>query len=173
MKIITILFVFISIFTTSNKTEFIGTYHNYFGSTIVFNDDFTYYEKSWQVGTIASWTTGNWKKENDTIYITPTFIYDSLSYYDSTRNLVIDTLVLSNDKAPTSITLKEYKKGVNTTGSLGFQNDYQKPFKLLIKGTRLYHILPNGKIDKNKKIPFSQKKYKPTYYFKDGTVKKY
>ena len=173
MKLITILFVFISIFTTSNKSEFIGTYHDYFGSTIVFNNDFTYYENSWQVCTVTSWTIGKWKRENDTVFITPTFVYDSLSYYDSTRSIKIDTLVLSYDEVANRITLKDYKEGVLTTESLGFQNDYQNPFKLLIKGKRLYHILTNGKIDKTKKVAFSQDEYKPTYYFKDGTVKKY
>jgi len=135
-------------------------YYNMFGEQIEFYNDSTY-KHTWHFDLASSWTNGKWKFSNDTIYLTPIFVIDTLSISIPNKNISKDSLVLSSDEKQERIENEEY---VTSLISGGGQYRRQPLDKLLLKNGKLYQILDNGNLDKIKhKAIMTNKKYK-TYF---------
>ena len=159
--LITIIFSFTLIPFVSGQS-IIGKYHDYFGSKLHLDSDstFTY---TWNFDLSSSWSKGKWSVLNDTVYLNYVPIYDSVTYFDSTLNRQVDTLILSSDINSERISLNEF---IGNVISGGGQNRKPCPNKLYYMRNRLYAIGWNGKLEKKRVFStLRQKKYKP-YYIK-------
>jgi hypothetical protein len=157
MRILTTIFLLI--LTTICQGQFvIGKYSNYFGESFYFEEDSTF-KYTWLFDLASSWTNGSWKISNDTLYIEPKIILDTLRTLNS-HGIEIDTLVVSTDEIQNRTDSIAY---ISSFLSGGGQNRRIPPSKLHYKNKRLYLILENGKLDRRKKSFLTRKRYK-TYF---------
>jgi hypothetical protein len=156
MRRLTLIILIFQCHLTSGQ-NLIGSYKDYFGHRIQFQEDSTFlYE--WRFDLVKTWATGNWKISNDTIYLNFITVYDTLK-----RENKSDTLVISIDNLPNSISEQEF--AINSIISGGQKSDGITE-RLYIKGKRLYLVSKNGHLNKGKfKGLVDNKKY-PTYYYK-------
>jgi len=157
MRILTTIFLLL--FTTICQGQsVIGKYSNYFGESFYFENDSTF-KYTWLFDLASSWTNGNWKLSNDTLYIEPKIILDTLRTMNC-NGIEIDTLVISTDEILNRTDSIAY---LSSFLSGGGQNRRILPSKLYYKNKRLYLILENGKLDSRKKSFLTRKRYK-TYF---------
>jgi len=139
----------------------IGKFSNCFGESFYLKEDSTF-EFTWLFDLASSWTNGKWQISNDTIFIKPKIIYDTLEI-KNTNGIIVDTLVVSSDLMGNRIDSNEY---ISDFISGGGQNRRIPPSKLYFKNKKLYLILDNGKLNKRReKAILTRKRYK-TYYIR-------
>ena len=153
--IISILLLFL-INAQNEKIE--GEYCNHFGSHLKIYSNRTFLYK-WNFDMTSSWSKGNWKMKNDTIYFEVIPVYDTLRI----SNLK-DTLLLSMDEKPELIT--EKNGSITQFLSSGGQNRYKISTKLYFDGEKLIEIKKNGKLDRKERKAFWENKKYTTYYQK-------
>lgn len=157
MRILTTILLLL--FTTICKGQsIIGKYSNYFGESFYFGKDSTF-KHTWLFDLASSWTNGSWKISNDTLYIEPHIILDTLRIMNS-HGIETDTLIISSDEIQNRTDSIAY---ISSFISGGGQNRRIPPSKLYYKNKRLYLILENGKLDRRKKSFLTRKRYK-TYF---------
>ncbi|MBK7132254.1 MAG: hypothetical protein IPH69_05330 [Bacteroidales bacterium] len=122
----------------------IGKFSNSFGESIYLKEDSTF-EFTWLFDLASSWTNGKWQISNDTIYIKPRIIYDTLEIKNN--GIIVDTLVLSSDTIGNKIDSISYISSIITGGG---QTKRIPPSKLYLKNKRLYLVQNNGKINKRR-----------------------
>ncbi len=137
----------------------VGKFSNCFGESFYLKEDSTF-EFTWLFDLASSWTNGKWKISNDTIYIKPNIIYDTLEI-KNTKGIIVDTLVLSSDAIGNKIDSISYFSSFITSGG---QHRRTPPLKLYFKSKRLYLVLNNGKINKRREEAILTKKKYKTYY---------
>jgi hypothetical protein len=139
-----------------------GKYGNPFGESLLLIEN-NRFEFDWRFDLSGSWSTGTWIFRNDTVYLNLISIFDTLKIYNDEGSLIKDTLVLSMDEIPSTISIEEH---IISQISGGGQNRRLPPAKLILKKNRLYFLLENGKLDRRRiKGILSHKKHK-TYFRK-------
>jgi hypothetical protein len=132
-----------------------------FGEKLEFLQDSSF-KHTWRFDLSSSWTNGKWKMENDTIYLSPLLIMDTLTIRNSENQYMKDSLVLSNDETSDRIEIVEYVRSLISGGG---QYRRQPPKELFKKNRKLFTLLDNGMRDNTKyESIMSRKKYKS--YFK-------
>ncbi|MDR2038419.1 MAG: hypothetical protein LBQ60_10905 [Bacteroidales bacterium] len=157
-----VFFVFIISFQVLcfGQKSISGIYYNSFGEEIDFLNDSSFIH-TWNFDLAGSWTKGKWRVSNDTIYLMPIIIKDTLTIRNSDNKIMRDSLVLSSDMISNRI---EYLEFIVSTLSGGGQNRKVPPQKLYFRNNKLFQINKDGNLDKKKaKAILTQKKYK-TYY---------
>ena len=71
-----------------------GTYHDYFGEELQLKSDNTF-KHNWRFDLASTWATGNWTLKNDTIYLTPIPVHDTVLYHNNESGTNLKRLVLS------------------------------------------------------------------------------
>ncbi|WP_026713864.1 hypothetical protein [Flavobacterium daejeonense] len=129
--------ILILLFQIISQSEVIGKYKR-FGDDITLNSDYTY-EYNYYFDTYSGWSKGNWKMKNDTIYLYPILIYDTLRIPGKK-----DSLILSSTKKPNLIVSKNLNE-IYWPESSGEQtgNIFKK---LFYKKGKLFQIDKNGKL---------------------------
>ncbi len=129
-------------------------YNDYFGHKLILHQDSSF-RFTWNFDLAASWSIGNWRISNDTIYLKVINVYDTLLQPNG------DTLVLSMDEKPNRIDGQQF---AISTLSGGGQNRVDVPSKLCYKGRRLFLMTKDGTLVRKKVYGMSrQKKYPPWY----------
>lgn len=149
-------------------------YKDYFGNDLVLYQDSTFINK-WSYDLTVIWETGDWKIINDTIYVLPRHIFDTVNCKNR------DSLILSFDSKPDRISCEELQ---NKIGYTSFQRDTLIPFKLVDRDDKLYLVDKNGKLlrkapkgkqkisirknrlDKSEIVFFSWTKEYPAYFYR-------
>lgn len=129
-----------------------------FDSEIKFNADLTY-EYDVYYHSYSIWSKGNWKIKNDTVYLHPVLIYDTLRIVGKK-----DSLVLSSTKNPNLILARNLNE-ILWPESSGEQtaNIFKK---LFYKKGKLFKIDQNGKLKiKKERKPYyrSEEYYNPWF----------
>ena len=144
------------------QEEIHGNYSNRFGEKIELKSDSTFVY-TWRFDLASSWSKGNWSIENDTIYLDPIPIMDTLRTVKN--NIKSDSLVLSSDQKGNRTTAGETLANALSGGG---QNRKEPPQRLYFKNGRLYRITDNDEIDDKKHQQMSPgKKYKSYFYKTD------
>jgi hypothetical protein len=180
MKLLTLIFVFLTSHNLSAQNKLIGRYRDYFGSRIQINPDSTF-KYTWNFDMQSSWTKGTWQLKGDTIYFKMVPVYDTTSSLAPNQTST-DSLVLSADEIserlglPTQMTTpvdlnstnrinpKVYQNNIAALLSSGGQNKRYYLDKLIVKNGKLY-LIKNGKAYRKKVKGFWTNKKWPTWYF--------
>jgi hypothetical protein len=154
--------IFILILLTSfffSERKVVGEY-SMFGSKIKFNADLTY-EYDVYAHIYSMWSKGNWIIKNDTIYLHPVLIYDTLRIAGKK-----DSLVLSFAKKPNLIVAKNLNEIYWPESSGEQTGDIFK--KLFYKKGKLFEIDINGnlKIKKERKLYYRSEEYYDPWFEK-------
>jgi hypothetical protein len=158
MKLYSIIFI-ILFSAICRGQSVVGKYSNCFGESFYLKEDSTF-EFTWFFDLASSWTNGRWQISNDTIYIKPKIIFDTLEI-KNTDGIIVDTLVVSSGPIGSKIDSIEY---ISSFIGGGGQNWRIPPSKLYFKNKKLYLVMDNGKINKRREEAIlTRKKYK-TYY---------
>lgn len=153
-------------FQLNGQSKYVGYWHDYFATGLKINSDSTF-KYTWRFDMQGSWMKGVWKVYKDTIYFNWIPVYDTLKYFDSTRNIKIDSLILSLDENPELIT----KKLPDLLYS-GNQNYHPTPEKLYYHDNRLYLIDEKGKLIKGRvKYIWATKKNPQWFVRRDDWLK--
>jgi hypothetical protein len=156
-----ILFLLITNLTFGQK-NIVGNYYSRINGAIELKSDSTFIHK-YRFDLSSSWTKGNWRIANDTIYLSTKLVMDTLQIRNSENDVIRDSLVLSMDEKIDRIEQNEY---LISTLSSGGQNRVKPPNKLFRKRRKLYLINENGTLDLRKlRGIMTDKKYK-TYFRK-------
>lgn len=158
MRLIIVLLL-TTIFTSTSGQRLIGKYTAYYGNSLELEDDSTFRYK-WNFDLAGSWTIGKWKVSNQTVYLTITNVYDTLTRADKP-----DSLVLSSDEKSNRIKLDEFAIGQISGGGQNRKMDRITDC-LAIRGNRLYLMSKTGRVLKTKESGIWDRKKRPTYYFK-------
>ena len=143
----------------STLAQVTGSYSNSFGSRITLNADSTFKYK-WNFDLASSWNTGKWQIMNDTIYLNPVIVYDTLKMNDK-KYILRDSLVLSMDEKSETITENEYLSYLLVSGG---QSRIAVPTKLLYHQNELFDFTKESKLLKKKvRIFMNSKKVVPWY----------
>jgi hypothetical protein len=158
MKILSLILI---LFIFPQQKNVGGEYYDNFGTTLLLNPDFTFVYK-WHFDLSSSWSKGNWKIKNDTIYFTVVPIYDTLRI-DGKE----DSLILSETEKPLLITdVKNYNAFRDL--STGGQNKREINSKLFFRKDKLYHINKSGKlITKKVRSVLTSEKFNPWFTKKE------
>ena len=162
MRAVTITYIFVVLVNIEcfSQEKPKQEYYDMFGERIEFFRDSTF-KFTWNFDLSGSWTIGSWQLLNDTIFLKPILIMDTLTIRDSNNNLLRDSLVLSPDQNVDRIEMLEYTMGLISGGG---QNRRQPPNKLFLKKEKLFRILDNGNLDKSRSKAFLKKKKYKTYF---------
>ena len=146
--------------TSFTQPKIVGKYQNrQFPTVLEFFTDSTYESKT-TYGKVL-WNVGSWSFKNDTIFLKPTFIYDTLSLH--TNGILKDSLVLSDDKYSTRFNAETINRSSNFE-----QNRFSTSFKLIFDNVFIYEFL-DGKIRRiNSNDTRSLHKTGLVYYSKIG-----
>jgi len=145
------------------QSQIDGIYKGHFGNKIELFPDKTFkYSNRFDLS--SSWTIGKWEEINDTIYLKPIKVMDTLSVRNSNKKIVKDSLVLSSDEKINRIEIEEFNTSLIISGG---QNRVYPPRKFYLKNEKLYRINFDGKIDKRKLRQFSTNKKYRTFYKKN------
>ncbi len=145
------------------QSKFIGHFKNSFGDDLyIRSDSFFDYERRYDM--YLSWTFGEWKVRNDTIYLYMIPLFDTLNVINE-DGLIKDTLLLSVNK------IRERVSKAEITYS-GGQNKEPCPEKLLYRRDKLFLIESNGKINKKKFKHIWTGKNHTTHFTKQTISKK-
>jgi hypothetical protein len=137
----------------------IGKYRAYYGHSLELRDDSTFrYE--WRFDLASSWTVGQWKVSNRTVYLNIKNVYDTLA-----REGRPDSLVLSYDEKSNRVNIEEFAIGQISSGGQNRKID-RITDRLAIRGKRLYLMSQVGQVLRTKESGIWDKKKRPTYYFK-------
>lgn len=158
MKLSVIIFVLCVTLNTNAQRNYTGSYNNNFGCKIELKLDSTF-EFQWHLDLSASWTTGLWTVNGDTVLLKAVLIYETLK--KDTDGHFVERLILSMDKRPE--VLKQEFSGFLSSGG---QNHYPVPTKLYYRRDRLYEISKAGKLVKKKQPEFWTKKHLNPWYVK-------
>jgi hypothetical protein len=146
----------------SEQNEIVGIYRDRFTDRIELKADSTFIHK-YSFDLSSSWTIGKWRFRNDTIYLNPKLIMDTLQIRNSANKIIKDSLVLSSDQKSNRIEFNEHILSQITSGG---QNRTKPPKKLFWKKEKLYRVKSNGNLDLRRLKQFwTRKKYK-TYFRK-------
>lgn len=138
------------------QNKYIGDWVNYFYGELKINSDSTF-EFTWNFHMEGSWNVGSWKMSNDTMYLTKILVYDTVRYFDTARNLQIDSLVLAEKQKP------RVRGRPDGTTLLTIQNDIRMPTRLFYKKEILYAIDKKGKLKTNKFPAIAMRRTKRKY----------
>jgi inorganic pyrophosphatase/exopolyphosphatase len=131
-----------------------------FGEKLEFMNDSSF-KHTWHFDLASSWTNGKWRISNDTLYLYPILISDTLNIRNSEKKIIKDSIVISDDEISERIESDEY---VMSLISGGGQNRRFPPSELFLKNGKLFRVLDNKKLDKGKQTAIlTRKKYK-TYF---------
>jgi hypothetical protein len=137
-----------------------GEYLNSFGEKLEFLKDSSF-RYAWHFDLSSSWTNGKWRISNDTLYLYPILISDTLNIRNSEKKIIKHSIVLSANEISERIESDGY---IMSSISGGGQNRRPPPSELFIKNGKLFRILDNNKLDKGKHTAIlTRKKYK-TYF---------
>lgn len=151
--------ILFSTFSLNLFSQVTGSYYNSFGSRITLNTDSTF-KYNWNFDLASSWNIGKWKIKNDTIYLTPVIVYDTLKFKDE-KHFLRDSLVLSLDEKTESITNDEYVSYQLVSGG---QSRSDVPVKLFYRQNRLFEFTKESRLLKKKVKGFmTAKKVVPWY----------
>jgi len=161
IKLKFILLILISLIIFPEK-QIEGKYIDHFGQSIEFlpNSKYKFY---YQFDLAASWSNGEWKITNDTIYLKYVPVMDTLELRDSEKKFVKDSLVLSMDSEINRIDIEEY--AISSLSAYG-QNKIIPPKKLILMNGKLYRIKEDGSIETEKRKQFWTQKNKKTFFYK-------
>jgi hypothetical protein len=155
MRVLAILLISALPFGLNAQNKYLGNWNNYWGCELSINEDSTF-KFSWHFDLSGSWTAGTWKTENDTIFFKVVLVYDTLRYFDSKRNIQVDSTILSlDDKA------EVIPNALPNFLSSGGQNIYPMSDKLFYRNNKLYVIDKNGELIKSKMRNSMYPKHKP------------
>ncbi len=158
MRLTTILLLTTISFVASGQ-RLTGKYNAYYGHSLELRVDSTFrYE--WHFDLASSWSVGQWKVSNKTVYLNFTNVYDTL-----TRDGMPDSLVLSSDEKSNRIKNEEFVIGLISGGGQG-RSVSGISDRLAIRGKRLYQVDKSGRIIRTRESGIWTKKKKPTYYFR-------
>ena len=136
-----------------------GKYNAYYGHSLELKSDSTFrYE--WRFDVASSWTVGQWRVSNRIVYLNIKNVYDTL-----TREGKPDSLVSSSDEKSKKINIDQFAIGQISGGGQGRRID-RITDRLAIRGKRLYLMSIAGQVLRTKESGISEKKKRPTYYFK-------
>src|SRR5436853_5380183 len=102
MKIFATLLFWVLELKTIGQHKVVGRYYNSYGGSIVIKSDSTF-KYEFHFDSEASWTTGVWITNKDTIYFRMVPIFDTLKYI-SANGTSRDSLRLSLDENPGPVT---------------------------------------------------------------------
>lgn len=160
-RFIVFVLVLFSIEGFSQK-KYDGVYRSYFGQELKINSDKTFFFKS-SFDLSSSWSKGQWRISNDTIYLKTEIIKDILHDINYKNNVMRDTLVISQDSIANRINNGEHVAGILSSGG---QNRVKPPEKFFFKNNKLYLINNSGNLENRRLKHFwINKKYK-TYFKK-------
>ena len=142
------------------QNKFAGYYEDYFGHSIKINDDSTF-QYRWNFDLASSWSNGTWKVIDQTIYFTFVPVFDTLTYKDEKRNIIIDTLVLAMSKKPRKITVEDFRIEEICSGG---QNRVNLPQKLCYKKGKLMGFTKQERLNRKRIRGFGTFKKYPTWY---------
>ncbi|MFC5271780.1 hypothetical protein [Adhaeribacter terreus] len=145
------------------QRNYTGKYNDHFGHELRLNSDSTF-KHTTRIDLIYSWTSGIWEFNNDTIYLKPVFIYDTLTFVNKEK-VIIDSLVLSFDEKGEKINSDQYATLTREYGGIK-QNQFIIPEKVYYKEDRLYLIGKNGRLIKKKSKPFKTRNKHISWYIK-------
>ena len=157
-----ILFIFVILITLSTNISgqetYWGKYYNFFNAELTLNPDSSYFFVH-ENSKSSSWSSGQWKVNDDTILLYNLPVYDHLKYYDQEKKKEFDLLILSDDTTSEDIT-RNIALGYELQNN--GQNRIAHPLKLCLKKGKLYEIQSDGRIN-DKKIfcPGDRKKLNP------------
>jgi len=152
------IFLVLSFGPLFGQNGIIGNYQDYFGNSIKLNQDSTFrYE--WHFDLMSSWTTGEFEIQNDTIYFIHKAKFDTVLNVDGSYYMKPSMDSISN-----SISEEDYQPEIYLVS--GGENRVQMPSKLYYKKNKLYHIYPNGKLNKNKIRGILNRNKHRTYYIR-------
>ena len=163
MKILTIAFLLTLPLGLCAQDKIVGRYRDYFGNRIQLNADNTF-KFTWNFDLASSWTKGTWLLKNDTVFFHMVPTYDTLRY-TSRNNLIVDTLIFSDDEIPERITPIQ---SAATALSSGGQNRMTYPDKLLFRKERLYKIQKGNLVIKKQKGFWTGKMWVPWFFKSDN-----
>ena len=170
MKIFWLLYLTLIAFSANAQEKFFGNYQDYFTDELGINSDSTF-KYTFRFDLEYSWTKGTWKVSNDTIYFKTILIFDTIRYKDEKTKLIVDSLFLSIDEKPNlgfdSIFFYiDGKKELAQVENFKVQNTHLAPERLFYRKHKLYIILKNGKLRKDKFRAFWTNKKYPTWYIR-------
>ena len=141
----TFIILFLITLSLNQKKDFFGEY-NMYGAKITLNKDYTFEYNSY-FDTTSFWTKGNWKVKNDTIYLSPILIYDTIRISGKK-----DYLRLSCSKK-SNVILAKSPEEIYWPECNGQQAETIIK-KVYYKKGKLFKIKPNGQLvtEKEKKI---------------------
>lgn len=148
MKLVTVFVIVLVQTACFGQVSIIGTHKSYFGEKLELKSDHTFHY-TWRFDMASSWTTGEWTVSNDTLYLTPILVFDTLKVLNA-ANVVQDTLVLSSDVIASRIGKKEF---IYASISSGWQHRKKPPVRLYIENGKLFTVLANGQLDRRKRKP--------------------
>lgn len=143
--IITLLLILNNALIAQNKIAW--HYRDYFGSRLELNADNSFLY-TWSFDLTVLWTKGRWELKDDTIYLHPIPVYDTVGIRPANGS-ISDTLVLSSNDIPERFTPTTFSTAPLSSGA---QNIRNYPEKLLLKKGRLYRIKNGSIVTKSKKI---------------------
>jgi len=162
MRIIQTLLLLLMTNLTFGQKSIFGNYYSRINGTIELKSDSTFIHK-YRFDLSSSWTQGNWKIKNDTIYLMTKLVMDTLQIRNTENKVIRDSLVLSSDQKIERIEQNEY---LISTLSNGGQNRIKPPNKLFRKKKKLYLINENGTLDLRKLNGMRTDKKYYTYFKK-------
>jgi hypothetical protein len=158
MKLTTLILLTIINIAASGQ-RLVGKYSAYYGHSLELRDDSTF-RYDWHFDLASSWSVGQWKVSNKTVYLKFRNVYDTL-----TTDGKPDSLVLSSDEKSNRIKNDEFVIGLISSGGQG-RSVNGITDRLAIRGKRLYQVDKSGRITRTRESGIWTKKKKPTYYFR-------
>ena len=157
-----LLMIFFLLFCTNSygQHKVANQYSDNFGEKLhLFSD--SVFKHTWHFDLASSWTEGSWYISEDTVYLMPTLIYDTLTIRNSKCEFLKDSLVLSADAYSSRIENVDY---IMTLISGGGQYRRKPPCKLYLQNKKLFRIHDNGKLDRTKSEGVLTRKKYNTYF---------
>ena len=126
MRLTEIILILLISNLTFGQEKYVGIYNSYFSQSIQLKSDSTFVHK-YRFDLASSWTTGKWKVEKDTIYLTTEFVMDTLNIRNSENKIIRDSLVISSDRESNRIEKIEHLSYLLSSGG---QNRLKPPNKI-------------------------------------------
>lgn len=165
-----LIFALVVVSCSSSKklvsiSEVTGTYQDYFGSKLTMNEDSTF-NYSNHVCLSYSWTNGTWELKEDSLFLRPVFVYDTLQIDNETSeipslNAKSELFVHHPDSDFTFIDLLQFSPHLTHN-----QNLQPPPSILIYRKERLYQFDKEGKLMTKKLRGLANRKKWPPYYFR-------
>jgi len=133
---------------TFGQEKYVGIYKDQFSESIELKSDSTFVH-NYRFDLASSWTTGKWKVEKDTIYLTTEFVMDTLNIRNSKNKIIRDSLVISSDRESKRIEKIEHLSYLLSSGG---QNRLKPPEKMFWKRNKIYRITEEGEVEKIRKV---------------------